>query len=75
MRQALVAGCDKRSMQIDAIQSSDKGVVHQGHVRCNVDDRIIKLEGRISPRREGARAAGGGVLERGAHALVLSRRI
>lgn len=55
-------------MHIDAIESPDKCVVHQGHVRGDVDNGIIELEGRVSPRREGARLMVGGVL-RGALTL------
>lgn len=29
--------------------------MHQGHVRGDVDDGIVELEGRVSPGREGAR--------------------
>lgn len=46
-------------MQIYAVESADKGVMHKGHVRCDVDNGVGELEGLAS--RGGRKGGGGGV--------------
>ena len=60
-RQALVAGCDERGMQIYAVESADKGVVHKGHVRGDIHNGIGELEGLADRRNDGWRVECGGL--------------
>ena len=57
-------------MQIYAVESADKGVVHKGHVRGDIHNGIGELEGLADRRNDGWR---GGM--RRAYGLVFTRRI
>jgi len=56
-------------VQVDTVEGADEGVVHQSHVRRDVDNRVGELEGLA-----GGRGAGEAELV-GAYRLIFGRRV
>ena len=36
-----------RGLEVDCVQGTDKGIMNEGHVTCDVDGWIGKLEGLV----------------------------